>query len=78
MGGSVAHKRFTPCYIMSTSWSIRNGLMVLERQIFLQKEGRYSVQHVLHYPTVPMKVHWGGKLRVPIHPLLVEWRSNYM
>ena len=30
--------------------------MVLERQIFLQKEGRYSVQHVLHYPTVPMKV----------------------
>ena len=19
--------------------------------------------------------HWGGKLRVPIHPLLVEWRS---
>ena len=30
--------------------------MVLERQIFLQKEGRYSVQHVLHCPTVPMKV----------------------
>ena len=30
--------------------------MVLERQILLQKEGRYSVQHVLHYPTVPMKV----------------------
>ena len=30
--------------------------MVLERQIFLQKEGRYSVQHVLHYPAVPMKV----------------------
>ena len=30
--------------------------MVLERQIFLQKEGGYSVQHVLHYPTVPMKV----------------------
>ena len=30
--------------------------MVLERQIFLQKECRYSVQHVLHYPTVPMKV----------------------
>ena len=33
--------------------------MVLERQIFLQKEGRYNVQHVLqnvHYPTVPMKV----------------------
>ena len=30
--------------------------MVLERQIFLQKEGRNSVQHVLHYPTVPMKV----------------------
>ena len=46
------------------------------------------MQHVLHYPTVPMKVKtpaligggggggWGGKLRVPIHPLLVEWRSN--
>ena len=55
--------------------------MVLERQIFLQKEGRYSVQHVLHYPTVPMKVKTpaligGGKLRVPIHPLLVEWQSN--
>ena len=30
--------------------------MVLERQIFLQKEGRYSVQHVLHYPTVHKKV----------------------
>ena len=30
--------------------------MVLERQIFLQKEGGYSVQHVLHYPAVPMKV----------------------
>ena len=30
--------------------------MVLERQIFFQKEGRYSVQHVLHYPTVPMEV----------------------
>ena len=30
--------------------------MVLERQIFLQKEDGYSVQHVLHYPTVPMKV----------------------
>ena len=30
--------------------------MVLERQIFLQKEGRYSVHYVLHYPTVPMKV----------------------
>ena len=31
--------------------------MVLEKQIFLQKEGRYSVQHVLlDYPTVPMKV----------------------
>ena len=23
---------------------------------FLQKEGRYSVKHVLHYPTVPMNV----------------------
>ena len=30
--------------------------MVLEMQIFLQKEGGYSVQHVLYYPTVPMKV----------------------
>ena len=30
--------------------------MALERQIFLQKEGSYSVQHVLHYPTEPMKV----------------------
>ena len=30
--------------------------MALERQIFLQTEGRSSVQHVLHYPTVPMKV----------------------
>ena len=30
--------------------------MVLERQIFLQKEGRYSVQNVSHYLTVPMKV----------------------
>ena len=30
--------------------------MVLERQIFLQKEGRYSVHHVLHYPTVLIKV----------------------
>ena len=30
--------------------------MVMERQIFLQKEGGYSVQHVLHYLTVPMKV----------------------
>ena len=30
--------------------------MVLEMQVFLQKEGRYSVQHVLHYPTEPMKV----------------------
>ena len=30
--------------------------MVLERQIFLQKEGRYPVQDVLHNPTVPMKV----------------------
>ena len=30
--------------------------MGLERQIFLQKEGRYSVQQVLHYPTVHMKV----------------------
>ena len=32
--------------------------MVLETlgRFFLQKEGRYSVQHVLNYPTVPMKV----------------------
>ena len=30
--------------------------MVLERQIFLQNEGKYSAQHVLHYPTVPKKV----------------------
>ena len=30
--------------------------MVLERQIFLQKEGGYSVLHVLNYLTVPMKV----------------------
>ena len=31
----------------------------------------FVLQHVLHYPTVPLKVkyHWGGKLRVPIHPL---------
>ena len=36
----------------SANISITNG----QRQIFLQKEGRYSVQHVLHYPTVPMKV----------------------
>ena len=50
--------------------------MVLERQIFLQKEGGYSVQHVLRYQTVPMKVKTpaligggGGRLRVPIHPL---------
>ena len=48
----------SPSYIMSTSWSIRNGQMVLETlgRFFLQKEGRYSVQHVLNYPTVPMKV----------------------
>ena len=57
--------------------------MVFERQIFLQKEGRCSVQHVLHYLTIP-KVKTpahiggggGGKLRVPIHPLIAEWRSN--
>ena len=35
--------------------------MVLERQIFLQKEGRYTepfsvLQRILHYPTVPMNV----------------------
>ena len=30
--------------------------MVLERHVFLQTESRYSVQHVLHYPTVPMNV----------------------
>ena len=30
--------------------------MILERQIFLQKEDRYSVHYVLHYPTVPKKV----------------------
>ena len=29
-----------------TSWV---GQMVLERQIFLQKSGRYSLQYVLHY-----------------------------
>ena len=36
----------------SANISIRNG----QRQIFLQKEGRNSVPHVLHYPTGPMKV----------------------
>ena len=53
--------------------------MVLERQFFLQKEGRYSVQHVLHYPTVPMKVKTPaliGEVNLLINPLLVEWRSN--
>ena len=30
--------------------------MVLERQIFLQKEAFSVLQHFLHYPTVPMKV----------------------
>ena len=54
--------------------------MVLGRQIFLQKEGRYSVQHVLHYPTVPMKVKTPaliGEVNLGyIHPLLVEWQSN--
>ena len=34
--------------------------MVFERQIFLQKEGRYSVQHVLHYTAVP-------KVKTPAH-----------
>ena len=64
--------------------------MVLEWQICLLKEGRYSelfsvLQHVLYYPTVhvPMKVKSPALIRevnlgclMSIHPLLVEWRSN--
>ena len=54
---------------------------------FLPEEGRYSehilycntfyiTQQYLHVRTLVSSSHWGGKLRVPIHPRLVEWRSN--
>ena len=59
--------------------------MVLERQIFLQKEGRYP--EVIRYCNtfyitqqyllkLASSSHWGGKLKVPIHPLLVGERSG--
>ena len=42
---------------MSTSWSIRNGQKNgFGKADFPPERSRYSVQHVLHYPTVPMKV----------------------
>ena len=76
-------KRCTPCYIMS--WSIRNGQIILERQIYLQKVRRYS-EYILYCNTfyitqqylrkLDSSSHWGGKLRVPIYPLFVEGRPN--
>ena len=43
---------------MSTSWSIRNGQKKngFGKADFPPERSRYAVQHVLHYPTVPMKV----------------------
>ena len=58
--------------------------MVLERQIFLQKEGRYS-EHILYCNTFDItqqklrklvsSSHWGGKVRVPHDPSTLSRRS---
>ena len=59
----IKRKQLTPSTLTLHHVLHREYLLVYQERTngfgmadFLQKEGRYSVKHVLHYPTVPMKV----------------------